>query len=183
MVNIPDDVLAQLRRGITHRQIDTGMLCLREHEHLLEHLDPNQKNAARLVGYFAQWIDIGYGQHSRLKDLLARFSTEIRATLPLAEYVDLRLAEGMLAMNEEAADEALEHFDVVLALGDDLKRQGKIGPGQFLEVALPAKNRRVRRGAGLHYESQRTRFGTGLPQNGCGDAGPRKLVNLPGRKI
>src|SRR6478752_3518661 len=120
VVNIPDDVLAQLRRGITHRQIDSGMLCLRDHEHLLERLDPTQKNAARLVGYYAQWMDIGYGQHSRLKDLLARFSTEIRANLPLSEYVDLRLADGMLAMNEEAADEALVHFNVVLALGDDL---------------------------------------------------------------
>ena len=43
LVNIPDDVLAQLKRGITHRQIDSGMLCLREHEHLLERLDPTQK--------------------------------------------------------------------------------------------------------------------------------------------
>src|ERR1041385_340589 len=79
VVNIPDDVLAQLMRGIMHRQIDSGMLCLSEHENLLEHLDPTQKNAARLVGYYAQWLDIGYGQHSRLKDLLARFSTELRA--------------------------------------------------------------------------------------------------------
>src|ERR1044071_800623 len=89
VVNIPDDVLAQLRRGITHRQIDSGMLCLREYEHLLEHLDPTQKNHARLVGYYAQGMDIAYGQHSRLKDLLGRFSTEIRASLPLSEYVDL----------------------------------------------------------------------------------------------
>jgi tetratricopeptide (TPR) repeat protein len=131
VVNIPDDVLAQLRRGITHRQIDSGMICLREHEQLLEHLDPTQKNAARLVGYFAQWVDIGYGQHSRLRDLLARFSMEIRARLPLSEYVDLRLAEGMLAMNEEAADEALTHFDVVLALGNDLNDKEKLALANF----------------------------------------------------
>jgi len=131
VVNIPDDVLTQLRRGITHRQIDSGMLCLREHEHLLERLDPTQKNAARLVGYYAQWMDIGYGQHSRLKDLLARFSTEIRANLPLTEYVDLRLADGMLAMNEEAADEALVHFNVVLALGDDLSDKEKLALANF----------------------------------------------------
>ena len=131
MVNIPEDVLTQLRRGITHRQIDSGMHCLREYEPLLENLDPTQKNAARLVGYYAQWMDIGYGQHSRLKDLLARFSTEIRANLSLSEYVDLRLAEGMLAMNEEAADEALTHFDVVLALGDDLNDKEKLALANF----------------------------------------------------
>ncbi|HSS95899.1 MAG TPA: tetratricopeptide repeat protein [Terriglobales bacterium] len=131
VVNISDDVLAQLKRGITHRQIDSGMLCLNEHENLLEHLDPTQKNAARLVGYYAQWLDIGYGQHSRLKNLLARFSTEIRANLPLSEYVDLRLADGMLAMNEEAADEALTHFNVVLALGRDLSDKEKLALANF----------------------------------------------------
>ena len=64
MINVPEDVLTRLKRGITHRQIDSGMLCLSEHAHLLEHLDAGQRNAARLVGYFAQWVDIGFGNRS-----------------------------------------------------------------------------------------------------------------------
>src|SRR5579872_1989939 len=107
VITIPDEVLAQLKRGITHREIDSGIRCLQEHEHLLEHLDPNQRNSARLLGYFAQWVDIGFGHPSRVRELLARYPKEIRAGLPLVEYVDLRMAEGMLAMDDEAVSEAI----------------------------------------------------------------------------
>ena len=131
MSHIPTEVLAQLKRGITHRQIDSGMLCLREHTHLFEQLDPAERNAARLVGYFAQWVDIGYGHPSDLRDLLAKFPQEILATLPLGEYVDLRMAQGMLAMNDEASAEALAHFDVVLALGHDLSDKETLAVANF----------------------------------------------------
>lgn len=131
MINIPDDLLAQLKRGITHRQIDSGMRCLREHAHLLQRLNPAEKNAARLVGYFAQWVDIGYGHPSHLRDLLGKFLQEIVASLPLTEYVDLRMAQGMLAMNDEANDDALAHFDLVLALGRDLSNKETLAVANF----------------------------------------------------
>lgn len=131
MITIPDEVLGQLKRGITHREIDSGILCLQEYEHLLQHVEPSQKNSARLVGYFAQWVDVGFGHPSHLRDLLARFPKEIRAQLPLGEYVDLRMAEGMLAMNDEAVSEALAHFEVVLALGGDLSDKQSLAVANF----------------------------------------------------
>lgn len=131
MITIPDEVLAQLKRGITHREIDSGILCLQEHEHLLEHLDANQKNSARLLGYFAQWVDVGFGHPSRLRELLTRFPKEIRAGLPLGEYVDLRMAEGMLAMNDEAVSDAVGHFEIVLALGGDLSDKQSLAVANF----------------------------------------------------
>jgi tetratricopeptide (TPR) repeat protein len=131
VITIPDEVLTQLKRGITHREIDSGILCLQEHEHLLEHLDPSQKSSARLVGYFAQWVDVGFGHSSLLRGLLSRFPKEIRASLPLGEYVDLRMAEGMLAMNDEAVPEAVAHFDVVLALGGDLSDKQSLAVANF----------------------------------------------------
>lgn len=131
MTDISDDVLTQLKRGITHRQIDSGILCLREHAHLLEHFDPNKRNAVRLVGYFAQWVDIGYGHPSDLKNLLIKVPRETRASLPLGEYVDLRMAEGMLAMNNETTADALAYFDVVLALGCDLRDKETLAVANF----------------------------------------------------
>ena len=107
MNTIPEEVLAQLKRGITHREIDSGIHCLQKCEHLLEHLGPDEPNSASLLGYFAQWVDVGFGHPSRLRGLLGRFPKEIRARLTLGEYVDLRMAEGMLAMNDEAISEAL----------------------------------------------------------------------------
>src|SRR5215469_3473483 len=131
VITIPDEVLAQLKRGITHREIDSGILCLQEYEHLLEHVNPSQENSAHLVGYFAQWVDIGFGHPSRLRELLARFPKETRARLPLDEYVDLRMAEGMLAMNDEAVSQAVAHFEVVLALGGDLSDKQRLAVANF----------------------------------------------------
>jgi len=131
MNTIPDEVLAQLKHGITHREIDSGILCLQTYGHLLEHLDPSQRNSARLLGYFAQWVDIGFGHPSYLRELLARFPKETRAGLSLSEYVDLRMAEGMLAMNDEGVSEAVAHFDVVLALGGDLSDKQSLAVANF----------------------------------------------------
>lgn len=131
VTDISDDVLAQLKRGITHRQIDSGLLCLKENVRLFEDFDPNKRNAVRLVGYFAQWVDIGYGHPSDLRNLLARISRDRRASLPLGEYVDLRMAEGMLAMNDDVTVEALAHFDVVLALGSDLSDRETLAVASF----------------------------------------------------
>jgi tetratricopeptide (TPR) repeat protein len=97
------------------------MRYLREHAEMLEHLDPQTENASCLVACFAQWVDIGVGHPSQLREMLARFSHEIRANLPLREYVHLRMAEGMLAMNDEVTAEALAHFDAILALACDLR--------------------------------------------------------------
>lgn len=131
MISIPEEVLAQLKRGITHREIDSGIHCLQKYEHLLDHLEPSQQNSARLLGYFAQWVDIGFAHPSRVRELLARFPKEIRARLTLAEYVDLRMAEGMLAMNDEAVSEALAHFEAVLVLGGDLSDKQSLAVANF----------------------------------------------------
>jgi tetratricopeptide (TPR) repeat protein len=139
VITIPDEVLAQLKRGITHREIDNGTSCLQEYEHLLAHLDPSQRNSACLLGYFAQWVDIGFGHPSRLKELLARFSKKIRAGLPLGEYVHLRMAEGMLAMNDEAVSEAVAHFEVVLALGGDLSDKQSLAVANFWKARCQRK--------------------------------------------
>src|SRR5262249_32180735 len=91
----------------------------------------SQENCAHLLGYFAQWVDIGFGHPSRLRELLARFPKETRARLPLGEYVHLRMAEGMLAMNDEAVSEAVGHFDIVLALGGDLSDKQSLAVANF----------------------------------------------------
>lgn len=139
MGTIPDEVLTQLKRGITHREIDSGILCLQQNEYLLEHLDPSQKKSARLLGYFAQWVDVGFGHPSRLRELLDRFPKETRARLPLGEYVDLRMAEGMLAMNDEAVSEAVAHFEIVLALGGDLSDKQSLAVANFWKARCQRK--------------------------------------------
>ncbi len=139
MVEIPENFLAKLKEGIANRRIDYGMACLREHEHLLSRLDPKQSNAGLLVGYLAQWVDIGFDRPSRVRELLDRFPKQVRPSLASRDYVHLRMAEGMLAMNSENSAEALAHFDVALALGEDL------GDQEILAVANFWKARSLRK--------------------------------------
>jgi tetratricopeptide (TPR) repeat protein len=113
---ISDDFLAQLKEDLVRRRVGRGMERLEEHHHLLTSFDPQQKNAAVLVGYLAQWVDVGFQRPKLVKELVARFSKAARARLPLHDYLHLRMAEGMLAMAEESKEEALRHFDFVLSL-------------------------------------------------------------------
>jgi tetratricopeptide (TPR) repeat protein len=63
---------------------------------------------------------MGFARPSLVKDLLARFTPAVRAHLPLTEYLDLRMAEGMCAMAHGDTDQALSHLDFAITLGEEL---------------------------------------------------------------
>ena len=115
-VEISDEFLAQLKDDLVCRRVGRGMARLEEHRHLLTAFDPKKKNAALFAGYLAQWVDLGFQRPGLVRDIVSHFSKEVRAHLPLHDYLHLRMAEGMLAMSEESKEEALRHFDFVLSL-------------------------------------------------------------------
>src|ERR1700740_50278 len=132
---ISDDFLAQLKQDLVCRRVGRGMARLEEHHSLLSTLDPEQQNAARFAGYLAQWVDIGFQRPALVKEIVARFSRPIRSRLPLEDYLYLRLAEGMIAMSEEAKEEAIAHLDFVLGLEEktddkELLSMSNCGRGQ-----------------------------------------------------
>jgi tetratricopeptide (TPR) repeat protein len=96
------------------------MARLEEHRDLLTSFDPEKKNAGTFVGYLAQWVDVGFQRPALVKEIVAQFSKALRSRLPLHDYLHLRMAEGMVAMAEEAKDEAIRHFDCVLALQQEI---------------------------------------------------------------
>jgi tetratricopeptide (TPR) repeat protein len=116
---ISDEFLAQLKEDLVRRRVGRGMARLEEHRHLLTSFDPKKKNAGLFAGYLAQWVDIGFQRVGLVKDIVARFSKAARGHLPLHDYLHLRMAEGMVAMAEESKDEAIQHFDFVLALDQE----------------------------------------------------------------
>ena len=87
---------------------------------LIQSFQPAASNAAAFLDYLAQWVDIGYGEPSLVKQLLACFPKSSRSKLVLSDYIHLRMAEGMLAMAEEEPDYAIGHFDFVLRLEDEV---------------------------------------------------------------
>ena len=83
---------------------------------------PLQENAARLLAQLAIWTDIGFSGPP-LKELLQRFEhlePGLRSKLSIADYLCIRMVEGMVAMVEEAMEPAIGHFDFVLSLGEEL---------------------------------------------------------------
>jgi len=121
-VQIDPAFLAQLREHVAAREIERGIACLRSHQDLIAKLDPSQESAARLLAQFAIWTDIGFSGPP-LAELLQRFhclEPELRSKLSIADYICLRMAEGMAAMTEEAMEKAISHFDFVLSLGEEL---------------------------------------------------------------
>jgi tetratricopeptide (TPR) repeat protein len=117
--------LSQLREYVAAREIESGIACLRSHQDLIVNLDPSQENAARLLAQVAIWTDIGFSGPP-LKELLQRFGhlePGLRSKLSIADYICLRMAEGMAAMVEEAMEPAIGHFNFVLNLGEELDDQ------------------------------------------------------------
>src|SRR5450759_3257640 len=76
----------------------------------------------RLLAHLAIWTDIGFSGPS-LQELLQRFDHSepgLRSKLSIADYICLRMAEGMAAMGEEAMETAIGHFDFALSLWEEL---------------------------------------------------------------
>ncbi|MFZ0480337.1 MAG: tetratricopeptide repeat protein [Terriglobales bacterium] len=112
--------LSQLQQHVAAREIERGLACLASHRDLIAGIDPAQPNAARLLVLLAIWSDIGFAGSPPVKELLSRFESRVRSRLSVADYLCLRMAEGMAAMAEEAMDVAIPHFNFVLSLPEEL---------------------------------------------------------------
>jgi tetratricopeptide (TPR) repeat protein len=118
---IPQELLSTLNRDIDSRRIQHGMDRLAHIEQILAAFSPSLENAAAFLGSLAQWCDIGYGDATLVKRLLATYDHPSRCRLSISEYVHVRMAEGMVAMTEEMLDPAIEHFDVVLKIAGETR--------------------------------------------------------------
>ena len=123
-------LVAHLKEDIACRRIESGIARLNSHSSLLTSMTPGPNEAA-LAGHLAQWADIGFSGPELVKDILARFAHDARAGLPLRAYLYLRLAEGWVALAEEASEQAIQHLDLVLALGDEFDDKQSLAIANF----------------------------------------------------
>src|SRR3984893_8439634 len=128
---IPDEVLTQIKEDLAFRRIDSGLAHLTAQKALLEAIDVRQNNSATLLGYFAQWVDVGFPGRALLKRLLSRFSTVSPESLSLLEYAHLRMADGLVAMSDEEFARAIKSFDTVLALEHEISDKQMISIANF----------------------------------------------------
>jgi tetratricopeptide (TPR) repeat protein len=116
-----ESLIEKLRKDLVARRVRAAFERLSLHRQVVERLTPETPRAAELVGQWAIWVDAGFPDSGDLKRVVARFPAKVRAKLQLAEYAQLRLAEGFVAMKDEALGEAIGHLDFVLGLGDDVQ--------------------------------------------------------------
>jgi len=112
-----------------NRRIGDGLAVLEARRAELESLDPTEDGAATLLGYFAQWVDIGFADHGLLDRLLAGFDASRRPRLRLNDYVHLRMALGLAAMREEEFEQAIPHFEFVRSV------EGEFPDRELLAIA------------------------------------------------
>jgi tetratricopeptide (TPR) repeat protein len=114
------ELLAQLRDDLIERRIESGLARVNANRALVCNLDICRPEAAPLVGYLAQWEDIGGFGGEFIAGLIELFPKESRLDLPLIGYIHLRMAEGFVAMAEENFDDAARHFEFVGRLDEDI---------------------------------------------------------------
>src|SRR5580692_786560 len=118
-----ESLIEKLRKDLVARRVRPAFEKLSADRQFVERLTPEAPRAAALVGQWAIWVDAGFPDSGTLKRVLARFPAKVRARLRLAEYAQLRLAEGFVAMKDEALGEAIGHLDFVLGLGEEVPEQ------------------------------------------------------------
>jgi len=132
-------LLAGLRQDIIERRIRVGLDRLEAHLELIEGLDPSTEQAPQLIWRVAQWVDVGFRCPDIVQMLLTRLPKEIRSKLPLTDYAAVRMAEGLVAMSHEDADDAIAHFDAVLAFEHDLSDTELLAVANFWKARSQRK--------------------------------------------
>lgn len=126
-----DEFLALLKDDLVCRRVERGMARLEDCRDLWSSINPQQKNVGVFTGYLALWVDIGFQRPSLVKNVLSQLSRASRAELPLRDYIFVRMAEAMVAMVEQAPEEALPHLDIVLELAEDVEEKELLSIANF----------------------------------------------------
>jgi tetratricopeptide (TPR) repeat protein len=156
---LSSEQLQELRRLLQERQIGAGISLLEAYRPQLEEMAAGERDSGVALGTLAQWVDVGYEGADLLYKLLARFSAKTRPTLPLADYIQLRMAEAVVAMRREDLTEALEHLRAVQVLEKD------IGDARIAVIAGLWKARCLRKAGEYEQALEVTRQSMKLAEN------------------
>ncbi len=118
------DLLEGLRADLGQRQIGRGMARL---DGLWADLSSGpgywgarNSDSAALLCYVAQWVDAGWRDVDVVQTGLGAFPKGRRSAVRLSDYVHILMAEGMVWVNEERVDRALENFSRVLSIRHEI---------------------------------------------------------------
>jgi tetratricopeptide (TPR) repeat protein len=117
---LSSEQLEDLRRLLQERKIGAGISMLECYRPQLQQIRAGEQHGGVALGTLAQWVDVGYEGGDLLDQIIARFPCDERPALPLLDYIQLRMAEAVVAMRHEDLPEALDHLQAVLVLEKDI---------------------------------------------------------------
>ncbi|MGA8594808.1 MAG: endonuclease/exonuclease/phosphatase family protein [Bryobacteraceae bacterium] len=130
------DLIRQLTTALETRRIEEGSQLLSQVWPALAETEPGTPGAGYIAGIVAEWVDAGFEDGGALKSALSRFQPDLLVEVPLAEYVQVRLAQAKLAMRQENAPGAMNHLDFILAIGSDLPDQKVVALANFWKARV-----------------------------------------------
>ncbi len=98
------------------RRLAAGRGWIAAHGDAIAAIGPNTPNAFDAVTSLMVWIDLGWDGLAFVRAFVAGFPPGAHAALCLKDYLQLRLIEGMLSIEDEKPAAAIDHFRVVLSL-------------------------------------------------------------------
>jgi tetratricopeptide (TPR) repeat protein len=134
------DLLDNLRADLGQRQIGRGMARLDELWSRSGQMDPQDPNAASLLCYVAQWVDAGWRDVDVVQNGLGVFPKGRRGSLRLTDYLHILMAEGMVWVNEERVDRALENFTRVLSIWHEVPDPQLVSLAHYWSARCHRKN-------------------------------------------
>jgi tetratricopeptide (TPR) repeat protein len=152
MTKISDQALTRLREDLVSRHIGSGIEWLNSHRPLLDSFRP------------AQWVDIGFDRPRLVKELLARFPQPLRASLPLSDYVHIRMAEGLAAMSEEEFEAAIRHFQTVLSFENEVRDRELVAIAHFAIARCQRRTGRYDAALGYTIKAKELALQLGYPR-------------------
>ncbi|HYA18549.1 MAG TPA: tetratricopeptide repeat protein [Bryobacteraceae bacterium] len=117
---MPSELLQGLRSDLGMRRIESGMARLEEYWAQNGRIDPQHPDAAALLCYISQWVDLGWRDIYVVQAGLTAFPKGRRASLPIMDYACVLMAEGVIWVAEENIERALSNFNLVLSLRSEI---------------------------------------------------------------
>lgn len=161
---VPEALLAELKKCLAERRIADGFACLRSREQLLTDVDEQHENTAEFVAQVAQWVDVGALEPSRLQQVLQRFDAKKRAELPFRDFLYLRMADGMYAMSQEEIDTAIKHFSFVLEFPNELGDPQSISITHFWKARCLRRRGEYEQALEFAHRGRDTALALGAPK-------------------
>src|SRR3974390_870278 len=123
--------LSELDGHLGARRVALGFELLDQHFKTIQGMRALEPEACSVAVRLAQWVDLGYRAVGTLKGVVNLFSHEVCGGLRTREFLELRMAEGFCAMDEEDLDRAIALLDFVLRAEEELGHRGLAAIAHF----------------------------------------------------